>query len=178
MAAATPDVARSMLAAIVLLVAVGASTTVLHLAAAAAVPPLDAAQHGVTVSVSQRQVIVDNGMVQVTLSSAPQGQITNVRYNGEQNLLYYTGGGNTGGYWDVLWDYPGSGRPGVINMFVMLKGSSGFYCYAILEHASSYPALIVAESRITFKLNTDMSVPSTSLTNSTTSTSTSIDLYS
>ena len=58
MAATAPDVARSVLrmaaAAIVLLVAVGAST-VLHLAAAA-VPPPDAAQHGVTVSVSQRQV--------------------------------------------------------------------------------------------------------------------------
>ena len=58
MAATAPDVARSVLrtaaAAIVLLVAVGAST-VLHLAAAE-VPPPDAAQHGVTVSVSQRQV--------------------------------------------------------------------------------------------------------------------------
>lgn len=45
-------------AAVILLVAVGAST-VLHLAAAATVvvpPPDDAAQHGVTVSVNQRQV--------------------------------------------------------------------------------------------------------------------------
>lgn len=45
-------------AAVILLVAVGAAT-VLHLAAAAAVvvpPPDDAAQHGVTVSVNQRQV--------------------------------------------------------------------------------------------------------------------------
>jgi hypothetical protein len=56
MAATAPDVVRSLLqmaaAAIVLLVAVGAST-VLHLAAAAV--PL-AAQNGVTVSVNQRQV--------------------------------------------------------------------------------------------------------------------------
>lgn len=46
-------------AAVILLVSVGAST-VLHLAAAAAAvvvpPPDDAAQHGVTVSVNQRQV--------------------------------------------------------------------------------------------------------------------------
>jgi rhamnogalacturonan endolyase len=42
--------------------------------------------------------------------------------------------------------------------FVMLKGSSGFYCYAILEHVGGYPALTVDEARITFKLNPAMSV--------------------
>jgi hypothetical protein len=36
----------------------------------------------------------------------------------------------------------------------MLKGSSGFYCYAILEHASGWPALSIAEARLAFKLNT------------------------
>ena len=37
----------------------------------------------------------------------------------------------------------------------MLKGSSGFYCYAVLEHASDWPALDVTEARLAFKLNTD-----------------------
>jgi rhamnogalacturonan endolyase len=37
----------------------------------------------------------------------------------------------------------------------MLKGSSGFYCYAILEHASDWPALNITEDRLAFKLNTD-----------------------
>jgi rhamnogalacturonan endolyase len=35
----------------------------------------------------------------------------------------------------------------------MLKGSSGFYCYAIFEHANHWPAMNIAEARITFKLN-------------------------
>lgn len=36
---------------------------------------------------------------------------------------------------------------------VMLRGSSGFYCYAILEHASEWPALNVSQVRLAFKLN-------------------------
>jgi len=36
---------------------------------------------------------------------------------------------------------------------VMLKGSSGFYCYAILQHPSGWPALSIAEARLAFKLN-------------------------
>jgi len=46
----------------------------------------------------------------------------------------------------------------ILSRFVMLKGSSGFYCYAIFEHNSSCPALNVSEARLAFKLNADMSV--------------------
>ncbi|RCV36705.1 hypothetical protein SETIT_8G003600v2 [Setaria italica] len=37
----------------------------------------------------------------------------------------------------------------------MLKGSSGFYCYAIFEHTSNWPAMNISEARLAFKLNTD-----------------------
>ncbi|TVU50723.1 hypothetical protein EJB05_02110 [Eragrostis curvula] len=49
---------------------------------------------------------------------------------------------------------PNSVRLNIDKRLVMLKGSSGFYCYAIFEHASNWPALNITEARIAFKLNT------------------------
>ncbi|CAH2042828.1 unnamed protein product [Thlaspi arvense] len=53
-------------------------------------------------------VVMDNGLVNVTLST-PQGEVTGIAYNGIDNLLMIPTHKETnrGGYWDVVWDSPG-----------------------------------------------------------------------
>ncbi|KAG2562089.1 rhamnogalacturonate lyase-like isoform X4 [Panicum virgatum] len=176
---------------VILLIAVAAASK-LRLAAQASLEAAAGAR-GVKLHVGQRQVVVDNGVVQVAML-APEGRITGVGYGGEpSNLLEYDAGqGDSGGYWDSVWNYPGSDLPGQYNTLdstefnvvsssedqvelsfrstyspslhnsfrlnidkrlVMLKGSSGFYCYAIFEHARDCPALNITEARLVFKLN-------------------------
>jgi rhamnogalacturonan endolyase len=46
-------------------------------------------------------------------------------------------------------------RLNIDKRFVVLKGSSGFYTYAILEHTADTPAIDISLARIAFKLNTE-----------------------
>ncbi|KHN08232.1 hypothetical protein glysoja_017710, partial [Glycine soja] len=80
-------------------------------------------------------VVMDNGIVQVTLTN-PDGIVTGIRYNGVDSLL------------EVLNKETNRG-------FIMLRGSSGFYPYGIYEHLNGWPDFDISETRITFKLRKD-----------------------
>ncbi|KAI4979141.1 hypothetical protein ZWY2020_015894 [Hordeum vulgare] len=163
-----------------LLSVIAAALQLQPVARAAALGTLGA---GVKLHQDQHQVVVDNGMVQVAVSK-PQGQIVGIRYVDESNLLYFNNNEISGGYWDVVWNFPGSGSqrgmndmldgtelrvvsaseeqvelsfmstydPSRLNSvplnvdkrLVMLRGGSGFYCYAIFEHAGDWPAIDVS----------------------------------
>ncbi|MCL7032829.1 hypothetical protein MKW94_025911, partial [Papaver nudicaule] len=146
---------------------------------------------GVQLQQKDKHVVLDNGILQVTLSK-PGGIVTGVRYNGVDNLLETRNEEDNRGYWDLVWGGPG-GKGGfdvikgtsfeviqedeeqvelsfkrtwdssqtdavplnIDKRFVMLRGCSGFYSYAIYEHMDTWPAFGIAETRIAFKLSKD-----------------------
>ncbi|XP_022940913.1 probable rhamnogalacturonate lyase B isoform X1 [Cucurbita moschata] len=147
---------------------------------------------GVRLQIRDHHVVVDNGILQLTLSK-PDGIITGIRYNGVDNLLEVLNPESNRGYWDIVWNSPGSqgifdvikgssfrviveneeqvelsftrmwdpsleGKVVPLNIdkrFIVLRGSSGFYSYAIYEHLKDWPDFDIGETRITFKLRKD-----------------------
>ncbi|KAF6150992.1 hypothetical protein GIB67_016470 [Kingdonia uniflora] len=51
------------------------------------------------------QIVMDNGLVKVTLSN-PGGMVTGVQYNGIENLLEFQNEEENRGYWDLNWGRP------------------------------------------------------------------------
>ncbi|KAF9605278.1 hypothetical protein IFM89_015894 [Coptis chinensis] len=99
--------------------------------------------------------MLDNGLVQVTLSN-PDGIVTGIRFHGIDNLLEVRNEEVNRGYWDLVWTNPEStGTTGTFEVFIMLRGTSGFYSYAIYDHLQDWPGFRMAETRIVFKLRKD-----------------------
>ncbi|XP_059460382.1 probable rhamnogalacturonate lyase B [Corylus avellana] len=150
---------------------------------------------GVQLQVEDQQVVMDNGILQVTLSN-PDGLVTGIQYNGVDNLLEVLNNETERGYWDLVWSVAGSaGTKGIFDRmegtkfeviveneeqvelsfsrtwdtslegklvplnidkrFVLLRGCSGFYSYAIYEHLEEWPAFNIDNTRIAFKLRKD-----------------------
>lgn len=137
-------------------------------------------------------IILDNGIVQVTISK-PGGIVTGLRYGGLDNLFEVLNKETNRGYWDLNWNEPGGKdtfdvpsatsfrvvdankdkvevafiRPynpssswkmvplNIEKRFSLLRGSSGFYTYAIYERPSGWSDFSLNQTRVTFKLRKD-----------------------
>ncbi|KAK7386695.1 hypothetical protein VNO78_27030 [Psophocarpus tetragonolobus] len=141
----------------------------------------------VKLNVQNNQVIMENGIIRVTFSK-PEGTILGISYNGINNVLEARNKFNNRGYFDIVWNKPGStsrlwGIQGskftvieenenqievsfsrawdmqdsnlpinIDKRYILRKGSSGLYIYAIFEHPEHFPALEIDHIRIVFKL--------------------------
>ncbi|XP_058081199.1 uncharacterized protein LOC131229304 isoform X4 [Magnolia sinica] len=82
--------------------------------------PLVSAQldFGVHLQIQDKYVVIDNGILQLTLSK-PDGIVTGIRYNGIDNLLEVRNEEVNRGYWDINWYEPGGPE-----FFDVIKGTS------------------------------------------------------
>ncbi|KAM7266669.1 hypothetical protein ACFE04_004566 [Oxalis oulophora] len=71
----------------------------------------------VKLHISDKHVVLDNGILQVTISK-PDGFVTRIHYNGIQNLLEILNAEDNRGYWDLVWSKTGStGTTGIFDKF-------------------------------------------------------------
>ncbi|GAV73071.1 Rhamnogal_lyase domain-containing protein [Cephalotus follicularis] len=144
-------------------------------------------------SISHEQVVIDNGLVQVTFSR-PEGDVIGINYNDIDNVLEARNELNNRGYWDVVWYEPGNigtydklqstnftiisqdenqvevsfsrtwtlsnrGIQVPLNVdkrYIVRRGISGLYVYAIMERLEGWPDVDMDQIRVVFKLKEDM----------------------
>ncbi|CAL2235762.1 unnamed protein product [Prunus armeniaca] len=74
----------------------------------------------VQLDIQDHHVVMDNGILQVTLSK-PDGIVTRIQYNGIDNLLEVLNEEVNRGYWDLVWSEAGS--VGTTGTFDVIKGT-------------------------------------------------------
>ncbi|XP_057530444.1 probable rhamnogalacturonate lyase B isoform X2 [Amaranthus tricolor] len=149
---------------------------------------------GVTMNVTDAEVVIDNGIVQITIAN-PEGHLMGVCYGGVNNILETPNKESNRGYWDVVWgttNYYGTDwllgstfnvivenedqvevsfsykwdsttwntsnvwriPANVDRRYIMLRGSSGFYTYMILEREEGVmPEANIFQIRTVYKLD-------------------------
>ncbi|KAM3201379.1 hypothetical protein P3L10_033742 [Capsicum annuum] len=144
---------------------------------------LQQVSHPVTMTITSSQVVIDNGIVQLSLTN-PIGSILGVKYNGVDNLLEPLQETQRE-YWDTMWSgnfdmlfgskfiviiqnknmvevsfkkiydpkNPNSPPLNVDKRYVVLRRSSGFYSYGIFEHLKGWPDPSLGDARIAIKLS-------------------------
>ncbi|OWM85559.1 hypothetical protein CDL15_Pgr028982 [Punica granatum] len=75
------------------------------------------AKKAVTLTTKGRYVVLNNGIVQLTILK-PQGFLTGIKYGGMDNLLDLKSDESSRGYWDLNWSWPGGG-----DIYRLIKGS-------------------------------------------------------
>ncbi|GKV19905.1 hypothetical protein SLEP1_g30104 [Rubroshorea leprosula] len=75
---------------------------------------------GVKLYIQDNHVVMDNGIVQVTISK-PDGTVTGIQYQGIDNLLEVRNKESDRGYWDLVWSE--EGMPGTTGTSYVIKGT-------------------------------------------------------
>ena len=122
-------------------------------------------------------VILDNGIVKATIVKAG-ARVASFQFHGKEmaNAMYYSMDGGTdystpsGCQYSVKVQTPdlvdiscksvwNNNRHQAVDIdahFVLKRGASGMYCYAILDHPASYPETTFGEWRMVWKLSNDL----------------------
>ncbi|KAK6133226.1 hypothetical protein DH2020_032987 [Rehmannia glutinosa] len=100
----------------------------------------------VTLTTQGSYIIVDNGLVRLTISK-PQGLLTAIKYGGIDNLLDIQSNELSRGYWDINWNLPGGQ-----DRYLLFRGSE----YSVINFSNDH-------LEVSFKTTYDPSVRGTKL---------------